>query len=181
MKTLRIFALAALTLLAGVTIGSCSDACDYLDANTDNPSWVPNYNDSTKVAHPESLAGTSWARQSGLKLNAYGEDVQGFVESINFVSEDSCSVKMSEPKFPAHFNSSFVTWVDESNTEALPLYSYAYSDVTGSFSIKKTEVDDKGKVSLKEIFVGVAVSASRNVITVAHFGDTPTQSYLEKK
>lgn len=178
MKTLKIFALAALT---AVSLGSCSDACDYLDAETDNPSWVNDYKEGSAVAHPETLAGTVWSRQSGLKTNAYGEDVQGFVESINFVSEDSCSVKMSEPQFPAHFNASFITWVDESNDEATPLYAYAYSDVTGAFTVKKTEIDDKGKVSLKEIFSGVAVADSRNVITVAHFGDTPTQSYLEKK
>lgn len=181
MKTLKIFALAALTLLAGVTLGSCSDACDYLDTETDNPSWVPNYNDSTKVPHPAALTGTTWVRQSGLKTNAFGEDVQGFVESIQFVKEDSCVVKMSEPQFPAHFNSSNITWVDESNTEATPLYFYAYSDVTGAFTVKKTVIDDKNKVSLVDILSGVAVSGSRNVITVAHFGDTPTQSYLVQK
>lgn len=173
MKTLKIFALAAVAVI-GCTFASCSDACEYLDTNTNNPSWVPNYNDSTAVPHPAELAGTTWERQAGLKLNAYGQDVQGFVESINFVSADSCSVKMSQGATKG-------TWVDESNTESLPLYAYEYSEKTGSFKIKKSEKDDKGKVSLKNIFVGIAVSATQNVITVAHFGDTPLQSYLVKK
>lgn len=181
MKTLKIFALAALTVLAGATLGSCSDACDYLDTNTDNPSWVPNYNDTVPVPHPEKIEGTKWVRESGLKKNAFGEDVQGFVESINFVTKDSCEVKMSEPTFPAHFNSQNITWLDESNTERLPQYYYEYSKVTGSVSIKKSEKDDKNKVIIKEIFVGVAVSGSREVMTIAHFGDTPVQSYLVKK
>lgn len=174
MKTLKIFALAVATVLAGVSLGSCSDACEYLDENTDNPSWVKNYNDSTQVPHPETLAGTKWVRQSGMKVNSFGQDVQGFVESIEFVSETECSVKMSEGATKG-------TWVDESNTEDVPTYAYDYSEKTGSFSIKKSEKDDKGKVSLKEILVGVAVSGSRDIITVAHFGDSPVQSYLVKQ
>ncbi|MCQ2221000.1 MAG: hypothetical protein MJZ12_06375 [Prevotella sp.] len=174
MKTLKIFALAVATVLAGVSLGSCSDACEYLDENTSNPSWVQNYNDSTKVPHPETLAGTNWVRQSGMKVNAFGQDVQGFVESIKFVSADSCIVKMSE-------GSTKGTWVDESNTTDVPKYSYEYSEKTGAFNIKKSEKDDKGKVSLKDILVGVAVSGSRDIITVAHFGDNPVQSYLVKQ
>lgn len=175
MKTLKIFAFAVATVLAGVSLGSCSEACDYLDNDTNNPSWVQNYNDSTAVPHPETLAGTNWERQSGLKVNVYGEDVQGFVESINFVSADSCAVKMSEGATKG-------TWVDESNTDELPYYAYEYSDVTGAFKIKKSEVDDKGKVSLKDILVGVAVKGTKqNIITVAHYGDIPVQSYLVQK
>ena len=73
------------------------------------------------------------------------------------------------------------TWVDESNTEFLPYYEYTYSETTGSFEILKRVVDDRGAVSKSAIFTGVAVSGSREVITVAHFGDTPVQSYLVKQ
>ena len=65
---------------------SCSDANEYEDTFTDNPSWVEGYTDSLKISHPESLASTRWVRGTGLKTNAYGEEVQGFVESLNFVS-----------------------------------------------------------------------------------------------
>ena len=156
-----------------VALTSCDDANEYEDTNTDNPSWVTGYNDSLQIAHPQSLAGTRWVRGTGLKLNAYGEEVQGFVESLNFVSADSVAVKMS-------LGTTAGTWVDESNTDYLPYYEYTYSEKTGSFEILKRVVDDRGAVSKSAIFTGVAVSGTREVITVAHFGDTPVQTYLVK-
>ena len=69
---------------------SCSDANEYEDAYTNNPSWVDGYTDSLKIAHPQTLANTSWVRGSGLKVNAYGEDIQGFVESMNSLMSGFC-------------------------------------------------------------------------------------------
>ena len=43
---------------------SCSDANEYEDTFTDNPSWVEGYTDSLKISHPESLASTRWVRGS---------------------------------------------------------------------------------------------------------------------
>lgn len=179
MKRMKIFSkttVIGLCLLAfgAISFTSCDDANEYDDANTDNPSWVTGYTDSLKITHPQSLAGTHWVRGTGLKKNAYGQEVQGFVESLNFVSADSVAVKMSE-------GTTSGTWVDESNTEFLPYYEYTYSETTGSFEILKRVVDDRGAVSKSAIFTGVAVSGSREVITVAHFGDTPVQSYLVKQ
>ena len=153
---------------------SCSDANEYEDFNGDNPSWVAGYNDTLKIAHPETVANTVWVRGTGLKTNAYGEEIQGFVESISFVSADSVAVKMSEGKTPG-------TWVDESNTESLPYYEYTYSNTTGRIEILKRVTDDKGKVSKSAIFTGVAVSGKKEVITIAHFGDTPVQTYLVRQ
>ena len=164
--------LMAIVLTVGIT--SCSDANEYEDAITQNPSWVDNYTDSLKISHPQSIANTRWVRTTGLKVNAYGEEVQGFVESLNFVSADSVAVKMSEGVTAG-------TWVDESNTEALPYYEYTYSEITGRVEILKRIVDDKGKVSKSAIFTGVAVNGKREVLTVAHFGDTPVQSYLVRQ
>ena len=160
--------------VGGGLLTSCDDANEYEDTNTDNPSWVQGYNDSLQIAHPQSLAGTRWTRGSGLKYNAYGEEVQGFVESLNFVSADSVAVKMSQGTTAGN-------WVDESNTQYVPYYEYTYSETTGSFEILKRVVDDRGAVSKSAIFTGVAVSGTREVITVAHFGDTPVQTYLVKQ
>ena len=129
----------------GLTLNSCGDANEFEDTNTDNLSWVDNYNDSLKIAHPQSLAGTKWVRGTGIKANAYGQEVQGFVESIDFVSADSVAVKMSQGTTEG-------TWVDESNTEYLPYYEYTYSEGTGRVEILKRIVDDKGKVSKSAIF-----------------------------
>lgn len=167
-----LIALMAIVLAVGIT--SCSDANEYEDAITQNPSWVDNYTDSLKISHPQSIANTRWVRTTGLKVNAYGEEVQGFVESLDFVSADSVAVKMSEGVTAG-------TWVDESNTEALPYYEYTYSEITGRVEILKRIVDDKGKVSKSAIFTGVAVNGKREVLTVAHFGDTPVQSYLVRQ
>ena len=161
-------------LTAGLTIASCSDANEYEDARTDNPSWVNGYNDSLHIAHPETLVNTSWVRGTGIKKNAYGQEVQGFVESLNFVSSDSVSVKMSQGATEG-------IWVDDSNTESVPLYEYKYSETTGTIDILKRVVNDKGAVSKTTIFTGVAVSGTQEVITIVHYGDTPVQTYLVKQ
>ena len=169
MKIIKITMMAAVALLMGVSMVSCSDANEYGDVNTNNPSWA-----SGTVTHPESVANTKWVRGTGLKINAYGQEIQGFVESLDFVSEDSVAVKMSQGITEG-------TWVDDSNTEKVPYYEYVYSEVTGKVQILKRIVDDKGKVSKTEIFTGVAVSGTKQVMTVTHYGDTPVQSYLVKQ
>ncbi len=170
-KILTPIMIAAAAVLA---VTACSDANEYEDFDANNPSWVKNYNDTLKIAHPESLANTSWVRGTGIKINAYGDEVQGFVESLNFVTEDSVAVKMSQGVTEG-------TWTDESNNEKTPLYEYTYSNVTGNISILKLTKDDKGKVSKTAIFTGVATSEGKEIITIAHFGDTPLQTYLVKK
>ena len=170
-KHLIVLSVIICSLSFSIALSSCGDANEYEDAFTDNPSWVDNYNDSLKIAHPESLANTTWVRGTGLKKNAYGQEVQGFVESLTFVSEDSVAVKMSQGATEG-------VWVDESNNENLPYYEYTYSTVTGRVEILKRVEDDKGKVSKSAIFTGVAVKGKQEVLTVAHFGDTPVQSYL---
>lgn len=164
-----------MAVLAGVSLSTaCGDANEYEDTNTDNPSFVDKYNDSLSISHPETVANTAWVRANGMKTNAYGEEIQGFVESLNFVSEDSVAVKMSQGVTEG-------TWVDESNTESTPYYEYTYSNTTGRIEIMKRVVDDKGKVSKSAIFTGVAVLGTKEVITIAHFGDTPVQTYLVKR
>lgn len=174
MKTFRNTMIALAVLTAGLAIASCSDANEYEDTKTDNPSWIPNYNDTTAVPHPESLANTTWTRGTGYKKNAFGEDVQGFVESLNFISADSVAVKMSQ-------GSSNGTWTDESNTEKQPYYEYSYSNTTGRLDILKLVKDEKGNISKSAVFVGIAVSSTKEIITLAHFGDTPVQTYLVKQ
>ena len=174
MKKFRNMMIAMAALTAGLTIASCSDANEYEDARTDNPSWVNGYNDSLKIAHPETLANTSWVRGTGIKKNAYGQEVQGFVESLNFVSADSVCVKMSQGATEG-------TWTDESNTEKTPLYEYKYSNVTGTVEILKRVVNDKGAVTKSTIFTGVAVEGKQTMLTIVHYGDTPVQTYLVKQ
>lgn len=169
-------ALAVLT--AGLAIASCDDANEYEDSNTANPSFVNNYNDSLKIAHPETVANTKWVRSTGLKTNAYGQEVQGFIESLDFVSADSVAVKMSPGLVP---DGMATTWTDESNTEHTPYYEYTYSNITGKVEILKMTKDDKGKVSKTTIFTGIAVSEKQEVLTMVHFGDTPVQTYLVKQ
>ena len=53
------------------------------------------------------------------------------------------------------------------------------SPVPSAFSMLTK--DDKGKVSKTTIFSGVATSEKKEVITIAHFGDTPLQTYLVKE
>ena len=162
------------SLLFSMMFTSCGDANEYEDTYTDNPSWVNGYNDSLKIAHPETVANTKWVRGTGLKKNAYGEEVQGFVESLDFVSTDSVVVKMSQGATQG-------VWVNESNTEKTPYYEYTYSNITGRVEILKMTKDDKGKVSKTTIFTGVAVQGKREVLTIAHYGDTPVQSYLVRQ
>ena len=168
------FAYLICYLSFSIALTSCDDANEYEDTNTDNPSWVDGYTDSLSIAHPESVANTTWVRGTGMKTNAYGEEIQGFVESLAFVSADSVAVKMSEGKTSG-------TWVDESNTANQPYYEYTYSNATGKFEILKRVIDEKGKVSKSAIFTGVAVSGKKEVITIAHFGDTPVQTYLVRQ
>ena len=163
-----------MTLLMGVCLTACSDANEYEDAFTNNPSWVEGYNDSLQIAHPETLANTTWVRGTGLKVNAYGEEVQGFVESLNFVSADSVSVKMSQGTTEG-------TWTDDSNNEKTPLYEYKYNNVTGTLDILKRVVNDKGAVTKQIIFQGIAVNGKQTVLTIAHYGDLPIQTYLVKQ
>ena len=175
MITFKKMIYAAFAVVVGLNLTTaCGDANEFEDALTDNPSWVNGYTDSLKIAHPESMANTRWVRGSGLKMNATGQEVQGFVESLDFVSEDSVAVKMSQGVTEG-------TWVDESNTSALPYYEYSYTSNTGRIEILKRVEDDKGKVSKSAIFTGVAVKGTREVITLAHFGDTPVQTYLVKQ
>ena len=174
MKIFRNTIIACMAALVSVGIASCSDANEYEDALTDNPSWVDNYTDSLKISHPESIANTRWVRATGIKKNAYGEEIQGFVESIHFVSADSVEVKMSEGVTAG-------TWVDDSNNEETPYYEYKYSNVTGTVEIIKMIVDEKGARSPKTVFTAVAVSDKKEVLTVVHYGDTPVQTYLVRQ
>ena len=174
MNTFKKTIFAVMALLTGVWMTSCSDANEFEDAFTDNPSWVNGYNDSLKISHPESLANTNWVRGTGLKVNAYGVEVQGFVESLNFVSADSVSVKMSQGTTEG-------TWTDDSNTEKTPLYEYKYNNTTGTVEILKRVVNDKGAVTKQTIFQGIAVDGNQSVLTVVHYGDSPIQTYLVKR
>ena len=174
MKIVKKTMMACMALLMGVSITSCGDANEYEDAKTDNPSWVDQYTDSLNIPHPETIANTKWMRGTGIKKNVYGEEIQGFVESLNFVSADSVAVKMSE-------GTTSGTWVDDSNTEALPYYEYKYSATTGTVEILKETRDEKGAVSKTTILTGVAVSGKKEMMTVVHYGDTPVQTYLVKQ
>lgn len=175
MKAYKIMTMAAMALLFGAGMASsCSDANEYEDNNTDNPSWVKGYNDSLQIAHPETLANTVWTRASGLKKNAYGEEVQGFIESLTFITADSVSVKMSQGVTEG-------TWKDESNTESLPYYEYTYSPTTGNLEILKLVRDEKGNISKSAVFVGVATSGEKEILTVVHYGDSPVQTYLVRQ
>ena len=157
------------TLLAVVALGmsyaACSDECDYLDTNTDNPYYTE--------SHPEALTGTKWVRGNGMKYNAYGDEIQGFVESMDFYCADSVIVKMSEGVTEG-------TWTDDSNSETSP-YVYTYSSSSGTVKVLKRVVNEKKVVSLVEIFSAVACSGKKEVLTVVHYGDTPVQTYLVKQ
>lgn len=174
MKIFKKTIMVCMVALVGAGIASCEDANEYEDARTDNPSWVDHYTDSLNIPHPETLAETKWLRASGVKVNAYGEEVQGFVESLDFVSEDSVAVKMS-------VGTTSGTMVDESNDpDKTPYYYYDYSSRTGAVEIMKTTYID-GTPSRTTIFTGVAVSGKQDMITIVHFGDTPVQTYLVKQ
>lgn len=175
MNTFKKSIIAALAVVAGISLTTaCSEANEYEDASTDNPSWVNGYNDTLSIAHPETLANTKWVRATGLKTSAFGNEVQGYVESLNFTTADSVSVKMSQGTTEG-------TWTDESNTEKQPYYEYTYSATTGRLEIMKLVRDEKNNISKSAVFVGIAVSGTKEVITIAHFGDTPVQTYLVKQ
>ena len=166
MKTIKNKIFAALAVVAGLSLATaCSDANEYEDTNTSNPSF------GTEV--PASLAGTKWVRGTGIKVNAYGQNVNGFVESLDFVSADSVAVVMSEGPTEG-------TWTDDSNTEKNPLYEYTYNEGTGAIQILKSTTSGKG-VSKTALFTGTANTGSRDVITIIHFGDTPSNTYLVKQ
>jgi len=173
MKTFKNKALALATAIFAVAgLAACADANEYKDAYTANPSWISEtWTDSTAVSHPESLTGTTWVRGTGLKYNAFGQDVQGYVQYLDFET-DTVTVTMNEPDGIASLGFD-VTWVDETGT-----YEYTYSNVTGKVDILKTVVDEKGKVSKSTIFSGIVVIGTKTVMTISHFGDTPTQTYL---
>ena len=180
MKSFKKSLLAFAAVLMGTCLVSCGDANEYEDADTRNPSFAGEYNDSMTIAHPESGAETYWVRGAGLKVNAYGEDIQGYVESLDFLDDTYVVVKMSQADNMPESIKSTATWTDESNTDALPKYEYVYSQTTGKIEILKEVKDDKGKVSKMTIFTAVAISQGSEIVTVTHFGDTPSQTYLVK-
>lgn len=175
MKMFKNTMLVCMAALIGAGIASCSDANEFEDARTDNPSWVDHYNDTLNIPHPETLAATKWTRATGIKKNVYGEEIQGYVESIDFVSEDSVAVKMSVGTVTGGMGA------DDSNTEELPYYYYEYSSRTGTVDIMKTTYDDKKVPTRTTIFTGVAVLGKKEMLTIVHFGDTPVQTYLVKQ
>ena len=154
-------------LSLSVALVSCTEANEYEDSTTDNPSW-------SNATHPASLANAKYVRGTGIKVSAFGQEVQGFVESLDFVSADSVAVKMSQGLTEG-------TWTDESNTTKVPLYEYAYNNADGKIEINKRTVDDNGKVSKTVIFMGTADSGKKELITIVHYGDTPAQTYLVKQ
>lgn len=172
MKLFNKSLLAGAALMLAVGFVACEDANEFEDARTDNPSWAGKYNDSLDIAHPDSLAQQSWVRGHGIKYNALGEEVQGYVESMNFTA-DSVTVKMSEGTTKG-------TWgVDDSG-----IYEYEYIHETGTLTVLKSVKDDKGNLSKVALFVGIAVSGSKqhgDILTVVHYGDTPAQTYLVRE
>jgi hypothetical protein len=167
MNTIKKSIFAVFAVVAGLSLTTaCSDANEYENANTNNPAW--------SGSHPAELTGTKWVRGSGIKYNAYGQEVQGFVESLDFVKADSVAVKMSQGTTEG-------VWTDHSNTESTPLYEYTYSDATGAIQILQRTVNDKGAVSKTPIFSGVVVSGTKEVLTIVHYTDTPAQTYMVKQ
>lgn len=168
-------AIAAFSLTLGFM--ACEDACEYEDFDANNPSWVKGYNDSLEIAHPDSLAGQNWVRGEGIKYNAYGDEIQGFVASMDFITKDSVIVKMSQGKTEGEMG------VDDSNTPENPRYEYTYSNVTGVLNVLNEVEDEKGNKSKVSLFTGVAVQGTPygDMLTVVHFGDTPAQTYLVRK
>ncbi len=171
MKLFNKLFLAGAALLVTVGFVACDDANEYEDARTDNPSWAGKYNDSLDIAHPDSLAQQSWVRGHGIKYNALGEEVQGYVESMVFTT-DSVVVVMSEGTTAGTMS------VDDSGT-----YKYSYVNETGTLTVLKSVKDDKGRWSDVALFVGVAVSGTKygDMLTVVHYGDTPAQTYLVRE
>ena len=164
--------MACMAVLMGAGFASCTDANEYEDAKTSNPSWVDNYTDSLDIQHPETLANTKWVRGTGLKVNVYGEEIQGFVESLDFISADAVAVKMSEGTTSGQ-------WVDDSNTEDCPYYEYTY--ISGKLTILKETKQDNGSTTKDPIFIGYAVLGKQEVLTICHYSDSPVQTYLVKQ
>jgi hypothetical protein len=167
MKRFRMTMIALAALIVGLAFASCNNENDYDGVDTNNPSW-------TNATHPTSLANTKYVRTAGIKTSALGEDIQGFVESLDFVTADSVIVQMSQGATEGE-------WVNESNTERVPRYEYTYNETTGRIDILKQSKDDKGKVSKATIFTGTAISEKQELIAIVHFGDTPAQTYLVKQ
>ncbi len=177
MKILKNIVPAFLALLATTAFVACNDANEYEDTNTDPYSAVTNYNDSLTIAHPETLSGTTWQRTNGINVNVYGENVQGYIESVQFIDDTYCVVTMSEPEDIPSSISNSATWLDETTTEDAP-YEYAYSNVTGSVDIYSYVEDSKGNKSRTNIISGVAVNGNQTILSLSHFGDVPQTSYL---
>ncbi len=175
MKAFKKIVPAIAAVLLSSCFMACSDANEYEDFNDKNwSSQETQYNDSAKYTHPESLTGTYWVRGTGFKFNAYGEEIQGYVESIDFVDDTYVVVRMSKGILPESIKNTAV-WVDDSNTDKLPQYEYKYAANSGSVEILKEIVDEKGKVSKVAIFTAVAVGET---VVVSHYGDTPSQTYM---
>lgn len=193
MKVLKKYIFAVAAIAMGACFTACSDANEYEDANTSNPSWVQDYNDSLKIQHPESIAGTKWVRNTSLKTNAYGQEICGYVESVDFFNADSVAIIMSDTlangkKINCDANGkaifSTATWKNESNTKANPGYIYTYNPTSGAIDIVKTSTDSKGKVTKTTVFSAVVVTGTNGkptVLTVSHTTDTPIQSYLTQQ
>lgn len=171
MKLFNKSLLAGAAFLVAVGFVACDDANEFEDVRTDNPSWAGKYNDSLDIAHPDSLAQQSWVRGEGIKFNAFGEEVQGYVESMEFTA-DSVTVKMSVGTTEGDMGA------DDSGT-----YKYEYISETGTLNVLKSIKDDRGNWSDVALFVGVAVSGTKygDMLTVVHYGDTPAQTYLVRK
>ena len=108
MKAFKKSCFAVAALVFGFCFAACEDANEFEDANTSNPAWAGKYNDSIKITHPESMANTYWVRGTGMKFNSYGEEIQGYVESLDFVDETYVVVKMSEGVIPASIKLSLI-------------------------------------------------------------------------
>lgn len=183
MKTFKKSVLAIFAVAVAAVFTACSDANEYGDSNTTNPTWGSE--------HPASISGSVWNRTAGLKTNAYGQDVMGYVASVDFYREDSCIVAMSDKdangnkiNTDAQGKDLFSTavWVDDSNSESLPRYSYEYNETSGALSIFKVTYDSKNKATKTVVFTGVvAESNGKAVMTISHTSDTPSQTYLVKK
>jgi hypothetical protein len=172
-KTFKTMVIAMVAFI-GIGLTSCGDANEYKDYNDSNLSWTGGFQGKENTPHPEELTGTTWVRAAGMKTNAYGEEVQGFVESLNFLDNNTVVVKMSQGKTAG-------TWVDDSNNEDVPTYVYSYNSTTGTFEILKRMKDEKGNWTTAKILIGVAVSGNPDGITVVHYGDVPVQTYLVKQ
>lgn len=169
MKTLKKSILVFAAIFMGVCFAACTDANEYEDTDTSNPTMGD--------SHPETIESSTWVRAQGVKFNAYGEEIQGYVDTLKFISDTEVIVSMSEGKIPESMKPT-KQMVDDSNDESNPTYEYTYNNNNGEINIQKVTVNSKGAVSKTTLFLGVA---SGNYVVVSHFGDTPSQSYLVRK